>query len=110
MLSLDPSLIVVQYADKKLLKEKYGPLKKDSIIKYEDTYYLEYNRGPVEQSTFNDGDRVYTYALAYNLSHAKLANFKVVPLIDKVELEVHADNVALEIHSDGTIIELDTDE
>lgn len=108
MFSLNPSLEVVQYADKKILKEKYGQLKEDSIIKYEDTYYLEYSRGPVEQSTFDDGDRIYTYALAYNLSHAKLANFKVVPLIKDVDLIVYADETGINV--DGTEIELDTDE
>jgi hypothetical protein len=62
-LSLDPSLQVSQY---------------DAVIaqNFTETYSLVYNNGPVEQSEFQNGDRVYHYSVVYQIDTARLLNFK----------------------------------
>lgn len=75
MFSLDPKLVVTQYSANK-------------EVKHTETFDITYLRGPIEQSTFNDDDRVYTYAVGYELSAAKLINFRETKHVGKVDVEV----------------------
>jgi hypothetical protein len=58
---------------------------------YEERYDITYNNGPVEQSEFNNNDRVYHYSLVYAIKNARLVNFKTVPSIDEIEIDIDAE-------------------
>lgn len=60
----------------------------DNSIIHEETYDITYLRGPTEQSTFDSGDRIYTYAIAYEIASAKLLNFRKVSKVTDVEVKV----------------------
>lgn len=83
MMSLDPVLYVVQ-------KDKTGELV------YDETYYFDYIKGPIPDDSFENGDRVYRYALAYGIKSARLINFRKAKLIKDIEVE--------------TIVKADTDD
>lgn len=50
---------------------------------YIESYDITYSEGPVEQSEFQDGDRVYHYSLLYTILNARLLNFRDTdPILD----------------------------
>ena len=55
---------------------------------YKESYDIIYNNGPVEQSEFTNGDRVYHYSLVYEITNARIVNFKEIKSIDQTEVDV----------------------
>lgn len=66
---------------------------------YKESYDITYESGPVEQSEFQDGDRVYHYSLAYNIDNARLLNFRDITDVTSIILDEVMQN------SDGTIVD-----
>ena len=66
---------------------------------YKESYDITYESGPVEQSEFQDGDRVYHYSLAYNIDNARLLNFRDIKDVTSIILDEVMQN------SDGTIVD-----
>lgn len=58
---------------------------------FEERYDITYNNGPVEQSEFDNDDRVYHYSLVYAIRNARLVNFKTVPGIDEIKIDIDAE-------------------
>lgn len=83
MLSLDPTLEVRQ-------TDKSGKLY------FDEAYMLQYITGPVPNSEFGDGQRLYRSSIAYGISNARLANFRLVDLVDDVDLDVNIINNEVE--------------
>lgn len=73
--SLDPVLYVEHY---------------DSRLKttLNQRYEIEYHNGPVDQSEFQDNDRIYHQAIAYIIKSAKLFNYKPISSISEVLLDL----------------------
>jgi len=61
--TLDPTLKVIQENEH------------DPEAPFIDEYEINYNNGASEHSEFQSGDRVYHYAIAYEIKNAKLYNF-----------------------------------
>lgn len=59
---------------------------------YEERYDIMYNNGPVEQSEFQNGDRIYHYSVVYEIPNARLVNFKTRKSVDTVDVSVEADD------------------
>lgn len=59
---------------------------------YVERYDITYNNGPVEQSEFQNGDRIYHYSVVYEISNARLVNFKTQKSVDTTELETNVDD------------------
>jgi hypothetical protein len=61
-----------------------------SGVDYVEDYDITYSMGPSEQSEFKDGDRVYHYALLYEINNARIVNFKATPdiVISEVSVDV----------------------
>lgn len=64
----------------------------DAVEQYfTDNYDITHNNGPVEQSEFQNGDRVYHYSLAYQIENARLINFKDAKLVTDIDFTVDTD-------------------
>jgi hypothetical protein len=77
-LNLDPHVTVVQTDTK-------------NNVAYSEKYQLSYNNGPVEQSEFNNDDRIYRYAVAYEIKNARVVNFKLTPAVTEIESTLKVD-------------------
>ena len=64
---------------------------KESGKDYVESYDIEYDAGPVDNSTFDEGDRIYHYALTYDVKGAKIINFKGTPAIELVSVDATLD-------------------
>lgn len=73
MFSLSPTLTVKQ-------TDKAG------LVEYEETYEINYVRGPVPHDTFDNDDRVYSQSIAYELKNIRLINFRRNKLIKEVDV------------------------
>ena len=73
MLSLSPSLSVTQKSS-------------NEAVNYTETYDLTHLRGPQDESDFSEGQRVYRYALAYEIKNARLVNFKEVKELKEIQV------------------------
>lgn len=74
-------------------------------IEYTESYDITYVSGPVEQSEFQDDDRVYHYSIAYEIKNARLLNFRVSEIITSTEVAI--DNEGGTFFSDDNINNLD---
>ena len=90
MFSLDPNLEVKQYSRNK------------EYSRTED-YQVTYLNGPVEQTSTDNDDRIYTYAVVYELKNAKLMHFKEVKLSQELEIEVSQEGLDGELVNTETI-------
>lgn len=52
---------------------------------YMERYQLTYNNGPVEQSEFTNDDRIYRYAVVYEIKNARVVNFKLTPAVTETQ-------------------------
>lgn len=75
MLSLTPTLTVTQ-------------LDRTRKFSYTETYQIKYSQGPRDVSEFDDGQRIYRYAMVYAIDTARLVNFRQVYKLDGVEINV----------------------
>lgn len=73
MLSLSPTLTVTQTSNNK-------------AVKYTETYDITYLKGPQDESDFAEGQRVYRYALAYEIKNARLVNFKEITELKEIQV------------------------
>jgi len=64
----------------------------DTNENYVERYDIIYNNGPVEQSEFQNGDRIYHYSIVYEIPNARLVNFKTHKSIDTTDVKVSADD------------------
>lgn len=76
MLSLTPTLTVKQ-------EDRTGR------FSYTETYQIKYSQGPRDVSEFDDGQRVYRYAMVYTVDVARLVNFRQLYRLDGLELDVN---------------------
>jgi hypothetical protein len=56
---------------------------------YEEKYDIIYSSGPDEQSEFLNDDRIYHYALVYEISNARLVNFRKIKGITSTEVHIN---------------------
>lgn len=75
MLSLDPFVKVKQ-------KDR------SRSYVYEEEYEMGYSQGPSDESEFSDGQRLYRYALAYEIKTARLINFKELTTVDGIVIKL----------------------
>jgi hypothetical protein len=73
MLSLSPTLTVTQTSN-------------NGAVKYTETYDITYLKGPQDESDFSEGQRVYRYALAYEIKNARLVNFKEITELKEIQV------------------------
>lgn len=71
-LNFDPSVEVTQ-----------TDTKNEAVFK--ELYSMTYNNGPTEQSEFSNDDRVYRYALVYEIKNARVVNFKLSKAIVDID-------------------------
>jgi len=74
--SLDPMLTVVQT----------DPATDEDYV---ESYDVTYENGPVEESEFQNGDRVYHYALVYSVKTARLLTFSDVNLVRELQFQLN---------------------
>lgn len=89
-LTLDPTLEVIQSnkSGTAMLKEKYS---------------LTWVMGPSDETEFNEGQRLYRYAMAYEIKVARLANFKEITNLEEVGIIMRTSDyiTSVDIDIDG---------
>lgn len=93
MMSLAPTLTVTQTSTNK-------------EVKYTETYDINHLRGPQDESDFNEGQRVYRYALAYEIKNAKLVNFKEVTDLKEIQVILNTEKTIINF-KDNTSLNLE---
>lgn len=71
-------------------------------VDYVESYDITYNNGPVEQSEFQDNDRVYHYSITYDIKNARLVTAKTVTQVSTVTVSDAIDEKDL----DGNVVDL----
>lgn len=74
--TLDPMLVVTQT----------DPASHEDYV---ESYEITYNNGPVEESEFQNGDRIYHYALVYEIKTARLLTFADVNTVRELQTEIN---------------------
>lgn len=59
---------------------------------YDESYDIVYSNGAAEQSEFANDDRVYHYSMVYEIRSARLVNFRTVPTVEDITIEVSVDD------------------
>lgn len=75
MFSFDPHIYVTQ-------------TDKSGRFEYTEFYDIIYKQGPRDVSEFEEGQRLYRYALVYQIENAKLINFKQATTISGVSIDL----------------------
>jgi hypothetical protein len=57
-------------------------------LEYTESYDITYISGPVEQSEFQNDDRIYHYSIAYEIKNARLLNFRVSEIVTSTEVDI----------------------
>jgi len=65
-------------------------------VNYVESYDITYSSGPVEQSEFTNGDRVYHYSIVYEIINARLITSKVVTQAKTVTTDIAIDEKDLD--------------
>lgn len=78
-LNFDPTLTVSQKDD-------------ETGEYFTERYDITYNNGPVEQSEFQHGDRVYHYSIVYEITNARLVNFKTRKSVSTTDVDTEVND------------------